>query len=108
MLSFEKIFIPIHNGNHWFLIIFDGNELTSFDPYNYPGIDGRKKQDLLENNKLFHTKLLTNLKFDYFQPLFKKYNKQWHDITIRVKLPPEIPCQENNHDCGVFLLMFAS
>ena len=28
-------------------------------------------------------------------------------MVIRVKLPPEIPCQENNHDCGVFLLMFA-
>ena len=107
VLSFEKIFIPIHHGTHWFLIIFDGNDLTSFDPYNYPGIDGRKKQDLLDNNKLFHTKLLTNLKFDYFHPLFKKYNKQWHDVAIRVKLPPEIPCQENNHDCGVFLLMFA-
>ena len=107
VLSFEKIFIPIHHGTHWFLIIFYGNELTSYDPYNYPGIDGRKKQDLLENNKQFHTKLLTNLKFDYFNPLFQKYNKQWHDMVIRVKLPPEIPCQENNHDCGVFLLMFA-
>ena len=89
------------------MIIFNGNELTSFDPYNYPGIDGRKKQDLIENNKQFHTKLLTNLKCEYFQPLFKKYNKQWHDMAIKVKLPPEIPCQENNHDCGVFLLMFA-
>ena len=107
VLSFEKIFIPIHNGTHWFLVIFDVDKLTSFDPYNYPGIDGRKKQELIENNKLFHTKLLTNLKDNYFQPLFKKYNKVWHDLAIRVKLPPEIPSQENNHDCGVFLLMFA-
>ena len=107
VLSFEKIFIPIHNGNHWFLIIFDVNELTSFDPYNYPGIDGGKKQELIENNKQFHTKLLTNLKDNYFQPLFQKYDKAWHNLAIRVRLPPEIPSQENNHDCGVFLLMFA-
>jgi len=51
--------------------------------------------------------ILTNLKNNYLRPLFQKYNHQWEDITIRVQLPPEIPAQENGHDCGVFLLMFA-
>merc|ERR1711874_717248 len=55
----------------------------------------------------FHSGILTNLKDNYLKPLFKKNHKQWKDITIKVKLPPGIPSQENGHDCGVFLLMFA-
>ena len=107
VLSFNEIFIPVHHGCHWFLIIFNGKELVSFDPFNYPGTDGKKKQELLENNRMFHMNILTNLKNNYLRPLFQKYNHQWEDITIRVQLPPEIPAQENGHDCGVFLLMFA-
>ena len=107
VLSFNSIFIPVHLGSHWFLITYNGEELISFDPYNYPDSVGRKKQDLLEINKKFHTDILTKLKCNYLQPLFQKYNKQWIDISIKVKLPPEIPAQDNGHDCGVFLLMFA-
>jgi len=43
VLSFNEIFIPVHHGCHWFLIIFNGKELVSFDPFNYPGTDGKKK-----------------------------------------------------------------
>ena len=66
-----------------------------------------KDRNYWEKNKVFHKNILSNLKTNYFEPLFQKYNKQWQDIDLRVKLPPEIPAQENNHDCGVFLLMFA-
>merc|ERR1711867_146066 len=107
ILSFKTIFIPVHNGNHWFLIVYNGQELISLDPYNYPGTDERERQKLMGKNELFHKNILSNLKTNYFEPLFQKYNKQWQDLDLRVKLPPEIPAQENNHDCGVFLLMFA-
>ena len=106
VLSFSTIFIPVHHGSHWFLITFNGKELISFDPYNYPGANGIKKEKLLEENKLFHRSILTKLKYNYFEPLYKKYNKICESIEITVKLPPEIPAQENNHDCGVFLLSF--
>jgi ubiquitin C-terminal hydrolase len=107
VLSYSTIFIPVHHSNHWFLITFDGKELVSFDPYNYPGANGWKKEQLLEENMQFHRNVLTNLKENYFKPLFKKYDKQWREIAMRVKFPPEIPAQENHHDCGVFLLTFA-
>ena len=106
VLSFSTIFIPVHHGSHWFLITFNGKELISFDPYNYPGANGIKKEKLLEENKQFHRSILTKLKYNYFEPLYKKYNRICESIEITVKLPPEIPAQENNHDCGVFLLSF--
>ena len=106
VLSYSKIFIPVHHGNHWFLITFDGEELTTFDPYNYPGSDGLKKSQLLEENMQFHKNVLTNLNENYLKPLYEMNGKQWREIAIKVKLPPEIPAQENHHDCGVFLLVF--
>ena len=106
VLSYSTIFIPVHHGNHWFLITFDGEELTSFDPYNYAGADGLKKKQLLEENMQFHKNVLTNLNENYLKQLFKMNGKQWREIAIKVKLPPEIPAQENHHDCGVFLLVF--
>ena len=107
VLSYNTIFIPVHHGNHWFLITFNGTELVTFDPYNYPGANGRKKQELLEENREFHIRILTNLRNNYFIPLHQLHNRQMKEITIRVQLPPEIPAQDNGHDCGVFLLAFA-
>ena len=107
VLSYRVLFIPVHHGNHWFLITFDGKELVSFDPYNYPGANGLKKKELLEENKRFHRSILTKLKHNYFEPLYKKNNRQCESIEVTVKLPPQIPAQENNHDCGVFLITFA-
>jgi hypothetical protein len=106
-LSFQKILIPVHHGSHWFLITFIGTELMSLDPYNYPGATGRRKIELLKENLQLHTDILTNLRENYFKPLFKKYKKQYEEISIIVKLPPAIPAQNNGYDCGVFLLAFA-
>ena len=98
--SLKKIFFPIHIVDHWFLVMFDGTCLQSFDPYNDPGTP-------IEKNYEQHDDILTNLRDTYLRPLFAKYKKPWKDVQIKVSMPPEIPCQENGYDCGVFLLTFA-
>ena len=107
LLSHRILFMPINNGNHWFLVTFDGSILTSYDPYSYPGCSKRKKKELLKENLSFHKTLLMNLRNDYFKPLFNHYHKEYNEPSIHVKLPPEIPSQDNSHDCGPFLLYFA-
>ena len=107
LLSHRILFMPIHHGNHWFLVTFDGSRLTSYDPYNYPDCSRRKKTELLKENLSFHKTLLMNLRNDYIKPLFYHYNKEYNEPSIHVKVPPEIPSQDNSHDCGPFLLYFA-
>ena len=100
ILSCEKIFFPIHIPGHWFLIMFDGKYLQSYDPYN-------DSDTPIEMNYDEHAEILTKLRDGYLRPLFDKYKKPWNDVQIKVNLPPEIPSQENGYDCGVFLLTFA-
>ena len=107
ILSFKVIFIPIHLSNHWFLITCDKKELVSFDPYNYPESAGLKKEHLLKGNRKYHESILTDLKENYFKPLFHMHRRNWSDMAIKVKTPPNIPAQNNLFDCGVFLLAFA-
>jgi len=107
ILSYRMIFIPVHLSNHWFLITFDGSEIVSYDPYDFPGSGGLKKQMLMKDYRQMHESILENLRINYFKPLYLKYEKQWNDVNTRVMIPPSIPCQLNNHDCGVFLCLFA-
>ena len=106
-LSFKTILIPVHHQNHWFLITFNGSELVSIDPYNCPGASEERRRKFLQENFQFHSNILMNLRENYFKPLYQKYNKTYTDLSIIVKLPPAIPSQDNSHDCGVFLIMFA-
>ena len=102
ILSYKMILIPIHHSNHWFLIEYNGKELVSFDPYNYPESSGLKKRQMIEENRKFHQPILMDLKDHYFKPLFSKYGKKWIDLLTHVRLPPNIPAQNNDFDCGVF------
>lgn len=106
LLSFKTIYIPVHYANHWFLITISENEIVSYDPYNYPEAKGAKRVELLNRNMQFHTEILRNLRENYLKPLYRKYGKFYKDIAINVKVPPTIPAQDNNSDCGVFLLTF--
>lgn len=106
-LSFSTILIPVHHQNHWFLIKFMENELVTYDPYNYPGAGNKEKEEMLKQNFNFHMDILNNLRENYFKPLHEKYGKSCQEINLQVFLPPDIPAQNNGHDCGVFLLAFA-
>ena len=100
------ILIPIHHSNHWYLIAYDHKELISLDPYNYSNSYGLKKEHLLKENREFHEQILIDLKDNYFKPLFDMHKRNWIDIKINAKIPPNIPAQNNSFDCGVFLLAF--
>ena len=51
-------------------------------------------------------KMLQQLEQNYFKPLFGMKNKVFKPLTLSVKLPPDIPAQNNLCDCGVFLVTF--
>ena len=63
------------------------------------------KGQLIEENRKFHQTILMDLKDHYFKPLFSKYGKKWIDLLTHVRLPPNIPAQNKDFDCGVFFLL---
>ena len=44
LFSYKTIFIPVHHDSHWFLITYDGKELVSYDPYNYPNEESQRRE----------------------------------------------------------------
>ena len=97
--QYKKIFIPInYKENHWILCVFDGNNLTCYEPYM--SIEGSKLKD---KQRREYEKFLSRIRNEYLKPVFKLKTS----IIIDIKMPPEIPKQNNGHDCGVFCLMFA-
>ena len=107
LLSFKTIFIPVHYGSHWFLITYNGSELESYDAYNYPGATPEERKKKLEKNYKDHEQILKNLRDNYWKPLYRRQKQQYKSPSIKIHIPPLIPSQDNDYDCGVFLLTFA-
>ena len=107
LLSFKTIFIPVHYGSHWFLITYNGSELESYDAYNYPGSTPEERKKKLETNYKDHEQILKNLRDNYWKPLYRRQKQQYKRPSIKIHIPPLIPSQDNDYDCGVFLLTFA-
>jgi hypothetical protein len=106
LLDFRELYIPVHKNDHWFLIMLNGTELVAIDPFNYPQSNKKERMILLEKNKKAHLRGLIQLEKMYFKPLFASRNKQFTPLSFRVRVPPEIPAQNNSWDCGVFLATF--
>ena len=103
LLGYKTLYIPVHQADHWFLITFDGEELVSYDPYNYPGASEQEREKLLKKNVKLHLKTLQKLDNLYFKLLFKLKKKKLNKLIHRIMVPPNIPAQTNSWDCGVFL-----
>ena len=105
VMSKEKILIPVCEGSHWFLIVIDLNsfQLYCLDPY-IPGPDKEKSLQLLYAQTL---ERLQHFRDNYVYPLYRSKGKSVPNIALNVCLPPKIPTQEDNYNCGVFLLAFA-
>ena len=104
LLEYEQLFIPVHKDSHWFLIRYNGKVLEAYDPYNYPEAASSERSRQLELNKKDLMKILKQIEEKYFKPLFTLNGKSFTPLTLIVKIPPDIPSQNNSSDCGVFLL----
>ena len=77
LLDYQTLYIPVHQNNHWFLITFDGQELITYDPFNYPQASEQERKRLLEKNVQSHLQTLKKLDSLYFKPMFKLKNKTY-------------------------------
>jgi Ulp1 family protease len=87
LLQVELIFIPVHLGNHWTLLVVSGTKksIEYFDSLN--GSPAR----LLKNAKLW---------------LQSELKEKW--VEDEWKVPSTLgPCQRNGYDCGVFTVTTA-
>ena len=96
LLEYTVLYIPVHKENHWYLITFNSIELVVYDPFNYPQCSKEDRQKLLDRNKKAHLNALSELERLYFKPLFALRNKQLAPLSLKVKVPPKIPAQNNS------------
>ena len=110
IFSYKKIFIPVFDKNHCFLMVIDNENsvLEIYDPYGFTEYKDFKKMKLIKENKSYLDNLSRNLIDKYFKP---KYEKCFEGFVLNAEvilhLPPEIPTQINDFDCGIYLIQFA-
>ncbi|XP_043275313.1 sentrin-specific protease 1-like [Venturia canescens] len=92
LLSFDLILIPLHFGNHWCLASID---LTKKNINYFDSLLG-ENEDCLVTLFDYITRKAEEEECKEWQP------QQWNFIYKK-----RIPRQSNNHDCGVFVCLFA-
>ena len=108
-LNKEGLLIPVHEPKHWYLIFFNNKtfELFCFDPFNFPTKTKEERKVKLEETFKKRMKILETVRDCYLLPLFESV---WHfspDISLKVLIPPNLPEQNDCHNCGIFMLAFA-
>ena len=91
------IFFPIHEVNHWYLILVDNEkrQIESLDPYIYPNKKATQTARTQQRKKKENIKR-------YLMSL-KGYPQE---TTYTISTRSNIPKQRNTVDCGVFMMMF--
>ena len=100
---FQKrlVIFPILRHSHWVTAVFnfEENQLMILDPY----ID--EDNNTIEISD--HSKLLEKLENEFLVLYFyEKGYSNWTTLSKLVKIPPEIPKQDDGWNCGVFVLEF--
>ncbi|XP_043282359.1 sentrin-specific protease 1-like [Venturia canescens] len=89
---FDLILVPVHLGNHWCLIVIRMNEK---EIHYYDSLKGDRTRYL--------DSMLKYLVAEAKEKKRKEIIPQEWKLTIK----KEIPVQENNYDCGVFVCTYA-
>ena len=82
-LKYKKLFIPIHSGSHWYLLMCDFETIHVLDS--------------LSKGELQISKEILNIKLTIENVIQKK---------LKIYCLTNIPQQRNGNDCGVFLCMY--
>ena len=110
------VFYPMFENSHWFLGIQNNltNKLQLLDPYDpsYKIVLSSKNSmyskdiEKIKNDRLKEIIHKHKQRLENIVNLFLKMHERYHEFQIEVLVPPSIPKQTNDNDCGVFLLEF--
>ena len=81
----KKMYIPIYEESHCYLVTCEDLTISLMDPYNFPNSSKDKK----ENHKN-HLKLLKKLKDQYFHQLYTRNHLECPNFKLSVMVPPEL------------------
>ena len=108
LFRYKTLFFPIYDNGHHYLVIFDNvhHRIEAFDPYDFGSYNDEVK--MVTENKCYLEKTLSLLVNSYLKPKFEAfYEGMLLEAFSIIHIPPDIPRQLKEYDCGVFLLQIA-
>ena len=116
IFDMKFVFYPMFENSHWFLGIQNNltNQLQLLDPYDpsYNIVLSSKNRmyakdlEQMKNDRLKKIIHKHKSRLENIVNLFLKKHERYCDFQLDVLVPPSIPKQTNDNDCGVFLIEF--
>ena len=116
IFDMKFVFYPMFENSHWFLGIQNNltNQLQLLDPYDpsYNIVLSSKNRmyakdlEQMKNDRLKKIIHKHKNRLENIVNLFLKKHERYCDFQLDVLVPPSIPKQTNDNDCGVFLIEF--
>ena len=110
IFKYKKIFFPIYDKGHHYLVVFDNSnhKIEAYDPFDFQSYDNELQAKMETENKCYLEETLSFIVDNYLKPKFEDF---YEGILLQasciIHIPPEIPRQMRDSDCGVYLLQFA-
>ena len=83
-------------------------KLESYDPYDFGPYETELQEKMVEENQNYHRKIQSFITNNYLKPEFETfYEGMLLEENSIIHIPPNIPGQVNDFDCGVYMLQFA-